>query len=140
MHELRHIDSEQSDSRHRHRHRHHTEQVSLIVEQFGKQDTSMKSPHFFPSFRDLSVNSARHRDSSSDSDNHQDSSAFLRATVHTTRRTDQDHSSSASLNSVSASSAPSSVASSQEFQGLRASSEIESPAQSLVFETGIQLR
>ena len=86
-----------------------------------------QAPKELRSRKGLSINSARHHDSSGGSKNRQESRAFLRAAVHAITRTDPYHSSSASLHSLSASSVPSSVASSQKFQGFRASREIESP-------------
>lgn len=116
-------------------HNHHQHQDSLATN-FGKQEHFMKYHHSSPSYRNISVDSR----SSSGSDTSEDHSAFFRAAVHTTRRTDQEQSSSASLCSASASSLAPSVASSQDFQGLTTSSEIPSPAHSLVLESGIHQR
>ncbi len=82
-----------------------------------------------------------HPDSSSDSDNsNQGRSSFVRADVHTTRNTYQEHG-SVVLGSISASSLPSSVASSHEFDGHMTRLELfNSPIHSNVLESGIHLR
>jgi hypothetical protein len=136
FHELRHhITGQQNITDH-----HHQQQQDHLSYHFEKQEKSIVSHHSSRPFRDLSVNSFGAGDSSSESDSNQDQTGFFRAVVHTTRRTEQEHSSSVSRCSDSASSLVSSVASSQEVQVLRKSSDMPSPVQSIVLESGTHLR
>lgn len=140
-HELRHTRSQQSSSSHQQEHQQHDSSISSG--RVGKQNETLKSFSSSPSFRDYSKNmAARQEDSSSDSDSNQSLTSFVRADVHTTRRTDKEYSSSASasLHSASVSSLPSSVASSQEFQGRWAGPEAESPTRSVLLESAFHLR
>ena len=137
QHELRHTQSQQSSSSHQ------QHDSSISSGRVVKQNETLKSFNSSPSFRDYSKNMAsRQEDSSSDSDSNQSCTSFVRADVHTTRRTDKEYSSSASasLHSASLSSLPSSVASSQEFQGRWAGPEIESPTRSVLLESAFHLR
>jgi len=132
LHELQHTRSQQSSSSLSHHHHHHQQQQQQQQESSSSQNETVKSFRSSPSFRDHSTNSGRPQDSSSDSEGSQGCASFVRADLQTTRRTGSS--------SASASSLPSSVASSQEFQGRWTGSEAESPAQSLVLESGFHLR
>jgi hypothetical protein len=143
QHDLHFSHSQQSASCQLHqRQQQQQQQETPFSENLGKQNETVQSFRSFPSFRDYSKNIAGREDSSSDSDSNQSHTSFVRADVQTTRRTDKEYSSSASasLHSASASSLPSSVASSQEFQGRWTSSEIESPTQPQALESGFHLR
>jgi hypothetical protein len=142
QHDLHYNRSQESASSQLHRRQQQQQQESSFSENPGKQNETLQSLRSLPSFRDYSKNTASRGDTSSDSDSSQSHTSFVRADVQTTRRTDKECSSSASasLHSASASSQPSSVASSLEFQGRWTSSEIESPTYPLVLESGIHLR
>jgi hypothetical protein len=128
----------QSDSKKNHHQQPlHQYSPSTSAERVGNREAahsfhSSQSPH--------TGTSARHQDSSSDSDFNDSVSSFLRGDVLTTSRSDKQHSRSSLMHTASESSVTSSVASSQEFPGLLSASEAQFPAQSLSLESGYNLR